>query len=97
MIVYLSIGNSDNKLSQYDWARYIAQMRGQLGDLKKHGEWFSAPDSVYQNVCWCVEVPEEKHKDLQEMLRFIAGGFRQDSIAWAEVNDTQFLSPVRSL
>lgn len=91
MIVYISIGNSDDKLSQYDWSRFVGQVRNCLDGLPKHGEWFSLPDSGYQNGCFCVDVPDEEKSDIQGMLRRLAGTFRQDSIAWAEVPHTEFL------
>ena len=52
---YISIGNSDDKLPQADWARFIADMRALLvadwqGRLQVHGEWFSAPDAPWQNA-----------------------------------------------
>jgi hypothetical protein len=56
----ISIGNSDDKLSQGEWSRFVMEMRDLLRSsaLQIHGEWFSLPDQPWQNANWCVEVPE---------------------------------------
>jgi hypothetical protein len=43
--VYLSIGNSDDKLTQAEWAEYVADMAGAVVCRAKqvHGTWFSLP------------------------------------------------------
>ena len=104
MIVYISIGNSDDKLSQAEWSTYLTQTdillhdRQQSNDpdnpvLKRHGAWVSYPDDPWQNACWCVEVEDapDAIKELQDALRGVAIGYRQDSIAWAVVAETEFL------
>lgn len=59
----IQIGNSDNKLTQQEWANFVKDMRGLLraygrGTLQVHGEWFSLPDQPWQNANWSVEVRE---------------------------------------
>ena len=92
--VYISIGNSDDKLSQYEWKRYVDLTRDVVRtDAEQvHGEWFSAPDSRWQNACWCVEVDSAVAPVMQHNLAAIAAYFKQDSIAWA-VAETQFIGP----
>lgn len=58
---YISIGNSDDRLTQPRWADLIGDMRDLLNvgwrdRLQIHGEWFSAPDQPWQNANWCVEI-----------------------------------------
>lgn len=59
---YISIGNSDDRLTQSRWSDFISDVRGLLltGEwrdrLQIHGEWFSAPDQPWQNANWCVEI-----------------------------------------
>ena len=68
MIVYICIGNSDDKLSQAEWAGYIEAVDRALGLglprrsdqiqqplIHVHGRWFSAPDVPWQSACWCIE------------------------------------------
>lgn len=91
--VYISIGNSDDKLSQAEWAAYYRDVnlaiRNWIGDV--HGQWVSEPASAWQNACWCVEVGEGRD-GLRDALADLARKYRQDSIAWAEAPVTEFLS-----
>lgn len=98
--VYVSIGNSDDKLSQLDWASFVEQVdRGvstvaMLEGVRVHGRWYSLPSEPWQNACWCIEYDEALHEnieDLRQLLRACARKYRQDSIAWA-VATTEFLS-----
>lgn len=97
MIVYISIGNSDDKLSQREWANFLGSA-WQLINTEKgahvHGEWHSSPTSAYQNACWCVELSDGVTVGrLRAGLRHLAREYRQDSIAWA-VASTEFLPPI---
>jgi len=87
--VLIGIGNSDDKLSQREWSEFIEDMRDLLRrfEVQIHGEWFSRPDSPWQNANWCIEFkPVEQHfgldKEMQVELRHLAKKYRQDSIAW---------------
>lgn len=94
MNVYISIGNSDDKLNQAEWANYIASVGTLLAVRcsKIHGVWFSAPQTLWQNACWCVEfINVESETESRIDLRLIREKFRQDSIAWAEVPITEFI------
>jgi hypothetical protein len=98
VIVYISIGNSDDKLTQQDWAEFIARVDGMLRTTVRktvqiHGHWFSAPDSVWQNCCWCIEIEGEESVDF--LKGYLAGCckiYNQDSVAWAVAPVTEFLS-----
>jgi len=100
MIVYVSIGNSDDKLSQVEWSSYVTEMDVTLADrseipdspvLRRHGAWLSRSDAPWQNACWCVELEDadDAVKELQGRLRELLSSYRQDSIAWAPVLDWQ--------
>lgn len=102
MIVYISIGNSDDKLSQRQWAEFYSNVAMRLhfpwtdtldqNPVKEvHGQWASEPASQWQNACWCVDLAENDPEPLKKMLRFLAAQFGQDSIAWAEAPNTEFL------
>ena len=97
MIIYIAIGNSDDKLTQREWANFHGAMYATIhasDDIKVHGEWFSSPTSAWQNACWCLEITDESvfHR-LRNSLRFYARRFNQDSIAWTEAKPTEFLTP----
>jgi len=58
---FIQIGNSDDRLTQRQWAKFVGDMRTLLtvawrGRLQVHGEWFSGPDQPWQNANWCVEI-----------------------------------------
>jgi len=102
VIVYISIGNSDDKLTQREWSNFITDLDAHLEyyaddrSAQIHGRWFSAPDDPWQNACWCVELVVDDATDvaagLKARLRVLAAKYRQDAISWA-VAETEFLSP----
>lgn len=100
--ILISIGNSDDKLSQQEWARFIADTRSTITRAIQravmlpaaiHGEWFSAPDAAWQNANWCIELVEDAliYRQLRRDLRGLCEKYRQDSIAWTE-GEVTFLS-----
>lgn len=97
--IYISIGNSDDKLSQSDWSSYVLdvdrafEQAVRYEGARVHGRWYSLPTEPWQNACWCAEWhPDLAHvvEALKRKLANIAGDYRQDSIAWA-VAETEFL------
>lgn len=111
MILYICAGNSDDKLTQKDWAdlcwnvgRAVAGVGRSGGTV--HGEWYSLPDCRWQSACWCVEfdpdrlgvaAPGNKVSSvtwLRRRLAEIAKDYDQDSIAWGEVPNPEFIRPL---
>ena len=92
--VYVSIGNSDDKLTQDQWRMYQLIVRAALRKHAQeiHGEWYSVPTAQYQNACFCVVL---RDGDLAEMVKMqlaeIRETYRQDSVAWAEAPVTEFI------
>lgn len=93
MTVYVSIGNSDDKLTQREWADFIEATLGVVSkwESAKHGVWYSEPLSNYQNMCICAEVPDHAMGALRLDLHDCGSDFRQDSIALAVVSETEFI------
>ena len=93
LTVYVSIGNSDDKLSQRQWSEFIGHVRDVLTRDAEivHGQWYSDPLSPYQNACWCVVLGHHRAEVVKSALADWAGYYGQDSIAWAEVKDTEFI------
>ena len=95
MIVYISIGNSDDKLSQMEWAQFHAAVDDHIGRRVQqvHGRWVSPSTDPWQNACWCVEMMPKGNwtENLRAALMREAEAWRQNSIAWAEVKTTEFL------
>jgi hypothetical protein len=93
MIAYVSIGNSDDKLTQAEWAEFHGRTSLLLRDNAHiHGQWVSEPASAWQNACWCIDIElPATAAYLKNRLSAFAKRYRQDSIAWAEVRETEFL------
>ncbi len=95
--IYVSIGNSDDKLTQRQWSSFCEAVSTEIRRYHStfHGEWYSLPDSPYQNACFCFDIDAPDHSpilDLREQLSLLAHAFNQESITWAEA-DTEFLAP----
>lgn len=93
--VYISIGNSDDKLSQADWSAFRATVDQLIRRVahQVHGAWISPSADPWQNACWCVVlVPGTDITWLRGQLANTAKAYEQDSIAWAEAPTTEFLS-----
>lgn len=99
MITYVAqIGNSDNKLSQENWSRFIDAFVSTVNNLgvQIHFCGFSAPHSQWQNCCVVFEDPRHRpeyefQKDLETELAYLARLFEQDSIALT-YGATQFVT-----
>jgi hypothetical protein len=101
MIVYVTIGNSDDKLDQGQWSNYctavdrVFEYAARYVGSTVHGRWYSLPNEPWQNACWCIEFADGMDDIIGQYraeLTRLAGTFRQDSIAWAEATTT-FLEP----
>lgn len=93
MTVYVSIGNSDGKLSQQDWSYFQERLLWEVRKIGRvHGVWYSLPNTPFQNMCVCADVVDIDMPELRTELAKLAARFRQDSIAWAEATTT-FITP----
>ena len=95
MFAYVSIGNSDDKLTQQRWADFCTDLYAVLEDAGRiHGVWYSASDSPYQNSCICLEMTD--NADVARIVRSnianLAYSYEQDSIAWAVVDRTELIT-----
>ena len=92
--VYVSIGNSDDKLSQEEWSRFVNQVDSLvgIGAVQIYGRWLSRGDDRWQNACWCFQPFSNRIDSIKRTLTRYAEEFKQDSIAWAEA-ETEFLVP----
>ena len=98
--VYVSIGNSDDRLSQLDWSGFFSfvdraiSAAGDYNGTTIHGRWASLPHEPWQNACWCLEIDEVALADVVGVLRAeladAARFYRQESVAWAEAK-TEFI------
>lgn len=91
--VYVSIGNSDDKLTQKEWASFHEQVDEAIHKvaLTTYGHWLSESSARWQNACWCFELLRVDYAPLKQSLSALARNYQQDSIAWAEAPETEFL------
>ena len=84
--VYVTIGNSDDKLTQSEWYEFCYQVNSNIRTHAKeiYGEFYSASKSRYQNACWSFAITDNWDRALKEALNVLREDFRQDSVAWAE-------------
>jgi hypothetical protein len=96
--VYFTIGNTDDKLSQAGWAAFVGDVQAVVERAKwtgavVHFAGYSAPDAPWQNAQWCVQTPDEAVREsLRNALRYIAGRYQQESVAWAQLDQVELLA-----
>lgn len=94
--VYISIGNSDDRLTQAEWHAFYVEtnMAIRLSAAEIHAACVSDSVSTYQNACWCaVLLGDGDTAHLRVKLAELAAKYRQDSITWA-VAEVEFIGPV---
>ena len=89
----ISIGNSDNKLTQMRWSYFVEQVDTIVDAhaLQTHFRGFSPGDEAWQNACWMLDIDEADLTSLRESLAGAAKLYEQDSIALI-VGETEFVS-----
>lgn len=92
--VYVSIGNSDDKLTQQQWSCFWELVTSAVREdaQQVYGDWLSLPSAPYQNACIAFSIERHLISVLKAELRSLAALYGQDSIAWAEAS-TEFLEP----
>ena len=93
MTTIIQIGNSDNKLSQLQWASFfnLVDEEVQRRAEKIHFSGTSLPNVGWQNAAWIFEIGAQNKEGLKKALVELCEIFSQDSIAMTEGN-TYFLS-----
>lgn len=81
--VTIQIGNTDDKLPQDEWAKFIRETRGVVGKHcgQVHFDGGSSFDAPWQNVCIVAEVQDIDKTPLCDALGDVRSKFYQDSVA----------------
>ncbi|MEU0532011.1 hypothetical protein [Amycolatopsis tolypomycina] len=89
--VYISIGNTDHKLSQEDWSDYSTEVIDAVHEHAEQvlGEYYSASNAPHQNACIAARIPDSVAGDLRTALAEIRTDYGKSSIAWAVVKRTE--------
>jgi hypothetical protein len=93
----VQIGNTDNKLTQQEWSRFLRDVDNAV---VKNAEqvYFSGTSSPYaewQNAAWIFHVTESASLYLYNCLKVLREKYDQDSIAWSEGQGIFIESPNR--
>ncbi len=103
--VYIGIGNTDGKLSQFEWSELCEELSAVIevfvyqyraGGARLIGAWYSMPATQYLSAVYGVLLPHNNpiaENDLREKLTSLAAGYQQNAIAWARAPRTEFLCP----
>ena len=88
----VQIGNSDDKLTQSQWAAFALQINDLIEQkaYKIHFAGSSDPLKVWQNYCWVFESPPTLAASLKDTISRIARQYEQDFVAWTE-GETHFI------
>ncbi|MBC7815653.1 MAG: hypothetical protein IAG10_02005 [Planctomycetaceae bacterium] len=92
MTVTILIGNADNKLTQQEWSEFVDTMRQQMLPLQDKSHFFGGPATHerLQNVCWVLEVDDQKVAKLRAVISEVRASFKQDSAAMI-CGETEFI------
>ena len=90
---YITIGNSDDKLSQAEWARFISDVQRAIATWggRVYFEGFARPDVPFQNACFCAAFDHDHIGALRMNLRKVRELYRQDSIAFAVIDHIEMI------
>lgn len=90
--VTIQIGNTDNKLTQREWAQFCEELRTLIrehsSDIFFQGG--STWDAPLQNACWVCEVDQASIVPLKTAIKPCREKFRQDAVAFS-LGETDFV------
>ena len=90
--VTIQIGNSDDKLTQAEWARYVIEVERAIKYYCTDVHFFGGSPNWYpwQNVAWVTNADKHDLTRLATRLAEIRENYGQESIAWTQ-GETAFI------
>ena len=90
--VTIQIGNTDDKLSQPEWASFYAEINEFIESISSRVHFAGASDSTrpWQNACWVAAITADQTAALERGLDPLRVRYLQDSIA-VTYGTTQFV------
>jgi hypothetical protein len=90
--ITLQIGNSDDKLTQAHWSKFVFEIGDYISRYAETVHFFgiSAGDARWQNAAWVFVCKPEIVEILKENITNTRRAFLQDSVAWTE-GETEFV------
>ncbi|HWC61467.1 MAG TPA: hypothetical protein VHC44_17375 [Verrucomicrobiae bacterium] len=88
----VQIGNSDNKLRQAEWARFVQRVNAIVQEHADTIHFFGGPENwaAWQKVCWVFDCDELRAAELNIRLGELRKEFQQDSVAVTR-GETEFV------
>ena len=92
MTITIQGGNSDDKLSQGQWAWFVASLNMAIESYQEERHFFGGAINwaEWQNVCWVVVIDPVDYKDMERQLTAIRTQYGQESLA-VTVGNTKFV------
>jgi hypothetical protein len=90
--ITIQIGNSDDKLSQREWYKFVISVRKLISVYCNAIHFFGAPANweSWQNVAWIITCDDNRVEALKTAVAEVRAEFNQDSAAWTE-GETEFV------
>ncbi len=83
--VCIQIGNSDNKLAQLEWHKFVSDVRN-IVEVKADNIYFQGGcpnDAKWQNYCFVFSI-KDREATLKKLLTNVKERYRQENIAYLE-------------
>lgn len=82
MLISLQAGNTDNKLSQLEWYKFVRRLGEILGCYESARHFFGGSETYapWQNVCWVCEIEIGKLEELKLALADVRQLYQQDAV-----------------
>ena len=79
--ILVTIGNTDNKLTQHEWAKFVRAMGEMLQCYETARHFFggSATYDSWQNVSWLCMVNDAQLTEIKANIRNLCDLYQQDS------------------
>ena len=83
MIATIQIGNSDNKLTQEEWSKYVMDVHAATtaNGIETHFFGSSEGTKPWQNACWVVAIQEAEVDAMFRAIAKIRKQYKQNSVA----------------
>jgi hypothetical protein len=90
--IAIQIGNSDDKLTQKEWACFVLEVRSLVETMGNHIHFWGASVNYepWQNLCCVCEVQATRKPMFLDTLKSIRERWKQDSVA-VLTGETQFI------
>lgn len=77
----ISIGNSDNKLTQQRWSNFVEECAAVVAVYAKQIHFFGGSSTFdsWQNVAWIIEIEKDDEYGLRHDLEDVRKEYNQDS------------------